>query len=382
MAADPAAPVVPFVQLHDRWLRVELSVSPPLTADFHYQWLRGQCDADRHPLTRERILDLSQVPTTIAPLSAQVVPAAASGEPAALVVRWNEPGERTSRYPLDWLREHAYAINQPAPTPPPSAVASLMLHAADYGDERSLVTAALARLADAGAVVVRGYRAPASGDAAPADTEALITAFAAAGLAIIGTHFGRIEDLRTDNTTNQNNDQLGYTDAAIAAHTDQPFLTHPPRYQLLHCMRAAATGGDNYVVDGLLAARYLEAIDAEAFATLCRTPVHFHRRQRQFESLVVAPILHFGEDGFLIRYSYFTMAPQRLPFAQMDGWFRAYRRFAEIVRDPAHHYSLRLLPGDFLLYDNHRMLHARTAFTGSRWVRGVYFNPAVISTSL
>ena len=32
---------------------------------------------------------------------------------------------------------------------------------------------------------------------------------------MVETHFGRIEDLRTDNTTNQNTDQLGYTDAAI-----------------------------------------------------------------------------------------------------------------------------------------------------------------------
>lgn len=34
-----------------------------------------------------------------------------------------------------------------------------------------------------------------------------------------------------------------------------------------------------------------------------------------------------------------------------------------------------LRPGDFVLYDNHRMLHARTAFQGSRWLRGICFNP-------
>ncbi len=45
---------------------------------------------------------------------------------------------------------------------------------------------------------------------------------------MVETHFGRIEDLRTDNTTNQNTDQLGYTDAAINLHTDQPFIADPP----------------------------------------------------------------------------------------------------------------------------------------------------------
>ena len=31
--------------------------------------------------------------------------------------------------------------------------------------------------------------------------------------------------------------------------------------------------------------------------------------------------------------------------------------------------------GDALLYDHHRGLHGRTAVTGPRWIRGVYFGP-------
>lgn len=357
----------PRVELFDRWLRVHFAGAPPLSADFHYQWLRSHCEQDRHPLTKERIVDASEVAPTIAPRSAQVLPT------AELLVRWDEPGERISHYPLAWLHEHAYAVNRQAAPPPPAAASALTLSASDYASEAQLAAAALAVLDAAGAVVVRGYQK--AGGTDPADTEALIDAFCGAGLVVTGTHFGRIEDLRTDNTTNQNTDQLGYTDAAIEAHTDQPFLDHPPRYQLLHCLRAAEQGGDNYVVDGLAAARYLADLDHEAFRVLRRTPVHFHRRQRAFERLVIAPILTLSEDGgFLIRYSYFTMAPQRVPFAEMDGWYRAYRRFADIVRNPAHQYRLKLAPGDFLLYDNHRMLHARTAFQGSRWLRGVYFD--------
>lgn len=364
-AAVPASKVLLF----DRWLRVQLAATPPLTGDFHYQWLRSQCELDRHPQTGERVVDVSEIAPTIAPLAAELSP------DDELVVRWDEPGQRTSRYSLAWLRQHAYALNQEAPVPPPAETSAITLHAGRYKSDASLTAAALSTLQAAGAVVVRGYRRPGTAAVEPADTEALITAFLAAGLAVVGTHFGRIEDLRTDNTTNQNTDQLGYTDAAIEAHTDQPFLEQPPRYQLLHCLRPAAVGGDNYVVDGLAAARYLGALDAEALRTLRSTSVHFHRRQRAFESLVVAPILSLREDGeFMIRYSYFTMAPQRLPFSQMDGWYRAYRRFAAIVRSPAHQYRLRLEAGDFLLYDNHRMLHARTAFQGARWLRGVYFD--------
>ena len=33
-------------------------------------------------------------------------------------------------------------------------------------------------------------------------------------------------------------------------------------------------------------------------------------------------------------------------------------------------------PTDMVVWDNWRMLHARTSFTGSRWLRGVYFDRA------
>ena len=105
--------------------------------------------------------------------------------------------------------------------------------------------------------------------------------------------------------------------------------------------------------------------------------MRFHRKQKAFESLQVQPILRFGDDGsFQIRYSYFTMAPHQLPFDQMTAFYRAYDGFARLVRETSHQYRFALRPGDFLLYDNHRMLHARTSFRGARWVRGVYFDRA------
>jgi len=59
----------------------------------------------------------------------------------------------------------------------------------------------------------------------------------------------------------------------------------------------------------------------------------------------------------------------------MEAFYRAYQRFAALTLDPANQYRFGLRAGDFLLYDNWRMLHARTGFAGARWVRGVYFDP-------
>lgn len=369
----------PAVELHDRWLRVRFPGGVPRSADFHYVWLRLHCDQDHHPLTREPQLDVSAVPDELRPAAAHLVPLpsdGADGADGALVVRWAEPGERVSRYPLGWLRANAYAAERTGPAPP-AGLAEMTILARDFPSDRELARAARERVARTGAVLVCGYGQVRDGTADPADTEALIAAFAEAGLEIIGTHFGRIEDLRTDNTTNQNTDQLGYTSAGLDLHTDQPFLDRPPRYQLLHCMRPADEGGDNIVADGLQGARALADEDAVAFRILRTTPVRFHRKQRAFERVVVSPLLTLDEqeDGAgLVRCSYFTLAPQRLPFPEVDGFFRAYRRYMAILHDERHLVRLRLLAGDFLLYDNHRMLHGRSAFVGPRWVRGVYFN--------
>lgn len=356
------------VELHDGFLRV---IEADATADFHLRWLRHNCQLDRHAATGERTVDSAELPDELAVVSARL-----AGD--EVVIEWAHD-HRISRFARGWLREHAYAVDRPAVPPPPSDVRRLELE----GRGRSvseLAAAALECVGTEGAVVIR--RAPAAAEPAVAtevwldETEAWIDALRAHQLALIETHFGRIEDLRTDNTTNQHTDQLGYTDAGIELHTDQPFLARPPRYQLLQAIRAADHGGESLIADARAAYRYLESIDADAAALVRTTPIRFHRRQRAFEAEVVAPLIDVRDGGFQVRASYFTMAPHRLPFDRMAGWYRAYDRFTRLVRDPRHRYQFLLAPGDVLLYDNHHVLHGRTAFRGARWIRGIYFDPS------
>ncbi|ATB33917.1 TauD/TfdA family dioxygenase [Melittangium boletus] len=349
------------IEPYDDYLRVHFTPGEGARhADFHWFWLRHNSDLDRHPVTQERIVCSSELPFEPSPRSVRL-----SGDSAAVEIDWSDHVEgRTSRYDARWLREYAYAADRAPAPPPPSDPAAITLDASRL--EEPLGPLALRTLQRAGALIVRGYGT---------DTESIIDVFGREGLSVISTHFGRIEDLRTDNTTNSNTDQLGYTDSSIQLHTDQPFLERPPRYQLLHSQRPGTTGGENFVVDGLAAAHHLAEIDRHSFDLLRTVPVTFHRKQKSFERVLVSPLLDFdAPGGFRIRYSYFTLAPHRRPFAEMEAWYRAYNRFAKLVRDERHQYRFLLQAGDFLLYDNWRMLHARTAFTGARWVRGVYFD--------
>jgi alpha-ketoglutarate-dependent taurine dioxygenase len=350
------------LELHDEWLRVRFGGGQH--ADFHYRWLRHNCDRERHPITGERTLCSSELPDEVRPRRAELAG-------AELQVTW-APDDHASTYPLTWLAEHAYGRDRAAVPPPPADLARIEIHGQGLSLARQ-VASALEHLREHGAAVVR---ADAGSAGAPEDaTEPLITAFEAAGLSVIPTHFGRIEDLRTDNTTNAHTDQLGYTDAPVHLHTDQPFLDQPPHYQVLQCIRVAEAGGDSLLADARAAFRYLESVDARAAAVLAEVPVRFHRRQKGFERELLSPIIaRADDDAFFIRSSYFTLAPHRLDFAAMSELYRAHDRFMRLIRDPRHHYHARLEPGDWLLYDNHRMLHARTGFSGARWVRGIYFD--------
>ena len=78
-----------------------------------------------------------------------------------------------------------------------------------------------------------------------------------------------------------------------------------------------------------------------------------------------------------MRFNNRSAQPLRLPFAQVTAFYAAYRRWAGLLAQRERQLNLRLAPGDCLIFDNTRVLHARTAFsmtTGSpgRHLQGCY----------
>jgi gamma-butyrobetaine dioxygenase len=69
--------------------------------------------------------------------------------------------------------------------------------------------------------------------------------------------------------------------------------------------------------------------------------------------------------------------PVRLPYGDIAPFYAAYRRWAALLAQPERQLNLRLRPGDCLVFDNTRILHARTAFAMSadspgRHLQGCY----------
>ena len=186
------------------------------------------------------------------------------------------------------------------------------------------------------------------------------------------TNYGKLFDVRVE----PDPDNLAFTSREIAPHTDNPYRDPVPTLQLLHCLRDARShgkqaGGDTGLVDGFAAAAALRAADPESFAVLTGTPVPFGYIDKETELTARQPLISLSPRGRItaVRYNDRSMrGPADEHFcAALQTWARLLARPEFLLR-------LRLSPGDCLIFDNTRVLHARTAFaaTGERHLQGCY----------
>jgi gamma-butyrobetaine dioxygenase len=186
------------------------------------------------------------------------------------------------------------------------------------------------------------------------------------------TNYGSLFEVRVE----PNPANLAFSALPITPHTDNPYRDPVPTIQLLHCLANAAVGGDSGLVDGFRAAAALRDADPEAFSLLTRTPVTFGYRDAEAEVTATNPLIGLDAMGRIkqIRFNNRSMRPMALPADEIPAFYAAYRAFAELLYRPEAQLSFRLEPGDCVIFDNTRTLHARTGFkeSGRRHLQGCY----------
>jgi gamma-butyrobetaine dioxygenase len=196
------------------------------------------------------------------------------------------------------------------------------------------------------------------------------------------TNYGRLFDVRVEpDPTN-----LAFTGRAIAPHTDNPYRDPVPTLQLLHCLANAAEGGDSGLVDGFRAAGILRREDRPAFEVLTRTLVPFAWADAHASLRADRPLIDVDPAGHVREVRFNNRSMQALSLAGDDAsaFYDAYLRFAEIIARPELMVAFRLDAGDCVIFDNTRLLHARTAFaeSGARHLQGCYADLDSLSSSL
>lgn len=188
------------------------------------------------------------------------------------------------------------------------------------------------------------------------------------------TNYGLWFEVRAE--VNPNN--LAYTNLGLQAHTDNPYRDPVPTLQLLACLENTVDGGDSVVVDGFGAALRLRDENPKGFDLLTRHCARFEYAGSAGVRLTAKrPMIELGPDGELIAIRFNNRSAAAftdIPYDDMAGFYAAYRRFAEIIEDPAMEVTFKLKPGELFIVDNTRVLHARKSFSssGTRWLQGCY----------
>jgi gamma-butyrobetaine dioxygenase len=165
------------------------------------------------------------------------------------------------------------------------------------------------------------------------------------------------------------------------------YFQHPPRYQLLHCLRNRVQGGASTFVDGLHAASILRDTQPSYFEVLATTPVNFHYINDGHHLHYSRPTIELSRPtpsspGGIGQISYSPPFQAPLPLSTPTTFYPALQQFARILNNPENTYQYTLWEGDTVIFDNCRVLHARAAFSdaegpakegeANRWLKGCY----------
>ncbi|MER5642642.1 TauD/TfdA family dioxygenase [Kitasatospora sp. NPDC002227] len=158
--------------------------------------------------------------------------------------------------------------------------------------------------------------------------------------------------------TGRHTDRPGFAglgSGEVLPHTERSAAAMPPRLMLLACSRPADAGGVSTLVDGAAVLADLATEHPDAFTALSAPRSAFFGGANGCLSSIFSPV---APGRMQLRLRLDTLAR----FSPDAGAHLPVLR-AAIDR---HRQSFRLGTGQAFLLDNHRWLHARSAFTGSR----------------
>jgi gamma-butyrobetaine dioxygenase len=322
-------------------------------------WLRDNLRADRDQGNGQRLIDVADLP--VAPRIRH-----AALQPSGVRIEW-EDEEGGASFDLDWLAAQAAAIagERALPLPRLWLEGSGLAAARDFA--WTTLTAAredfvvqarwLGRLVTEGAAFL---------SAVPTEPGAILAAMALVGQ-VAETNYGLLFDVRAVPQP----ENLAYSDVGLGLHTDNPYREPVPGFQALHVLIAAPDGGESLFADGFALAQQLRQEDPAAFEVLAGTPVPFAYRSRNAALYAERPLIQLSGRGEVVAVHYNNRSIQPLPFAAeaAERYYRAYRRFAMLLREPRFMLRLMLRAGDLVVFDNQRILHGRTGFASARHPR-------------
>ncbi|KAL1986228.1 hypothetical protein VTN96DRAFT_6743 [Rasamsonia emersonii] len=351
---------------------VQLDAEPIGKLKYPSFWLRDNCQCLDciHPETRQRTVDTFSIPP-------DVTASHISYTPDTVRIEWSDKHE--SIYTYSWLKAHRYGTQ-------PDKGEGQILRFRDFesvkSDYESLPSVLFENVMDKEESVLEwleqiykwGFCLIKGVPVEPEATQALLERISF----IRNTHYGGFWDFTSDLTFKD----TAYTSEALGAHTDNTYFTDPARLQLFHLLsHTEGEGGATLLVDGFKAARMIQEENSNHCKTLVKCPQPFHSSGNEdvcIQPSRPTPVLERNQrTGMLyqVRWNNYDRAAKvDWGFRYQRAWYAAARHWNEIIHRPEMEIWLQLQPGTALIFDNWRMLHGRSQFTGKRRMCGGYIN--------
>lgn len=191
------------------------------------------------------------------------------------------------------------------------------------------------------------------------------------------THYGGFYDFTADLASAD----TAYTNIALEAHTDNTYFSDPAGLQAFHLIsHTDGEGGASLLVDGFRAALQLLKQDYHAYRTLSEVNVYSHASGN--DGISIQPYRGFPvfehdpatRHLLRVRWNSADRAGIAVSPEHSKRWYKAAAKFNDILKSQESEYWAQLTPGKILIFDNWRVLHGRSAFTGKRRICGAYIN--------
>ena len=345
---------------------LELTWSDGKTSRLAAIWLRDHCQmpTSRNPNNGQRLINITDLPVDTR-IRAAIL------RHGDIVIEFS-PENYRSTYTSQWLRENCYHLNDAFDNRSESSKTLWQrkdlqdnypqVDYPDYlssGDSRKT---ALSAVADCGFVVFHKV---------PTIEGTILDVIRTFGF-VRETNYGPLFEVRTEvNPTN-----LAFTNLGLGCHLDNPYRDPVPGLQLLHCIESSTEGGETILQDGFRAAALLREESSEHFRLLSENWINFRFSDDTADLRSRVPLIETNAEGQIIkvRFNNRSIDTIKLNPALVRPFYEAYRHFAEILEREDQQIEFRLEPGDLVLFDNTRVLHARKAYSaaGKRHLQGAY----------
>lgn len=342
---------------------LEVRWSDGTTSAYPWIWVRDHAHdpATLHPVTQQRQLYTAGVDPRLSARSAEVrgddveviwdADEPPSLLPVAFLAEFRTPQQPTARVSVPRVLWDAERI-RPTPSTPYDDIMST--------DEGLLTW--LQQVATFGFALATGT--PATAEA----TEALVRRVSYVRETIFGGFWEFTADLSKADTA--------YTNLELRPHTDGTYSHDAPGLQLLHCLHFDGTGGESTMVDGLRIAAELREHAPHHFQLLSSVAITGQYIGDGSHLMASRPVFRHDHLGELVQVSFNNAdrAPFMLAPDETLAVYDALRAFDLLANDERLQWRHVLAPGEAMLFDNWRVLHGRTAYTGLRRLCGAYLN--------